>query len=312
MEDIAVSIVCNTFNQEKYIEVALKSFLMQETTFKYEILIHDDASNDNTTNIIKEYQKKYPNLIFPLIQEKNKYSEYIDITLKYQYPRARGKYIALCEGDDFWVDKHKLQKQYDFLENHKEYKMCSNASICADADTLDFKYFMAPSSKDSVLKAKDTILNDGGYLATNSLFFRKDLYDNYPSYGVPLHIDDYQLQLTGSYPNGIYYMSDIMSVYRFKSNNSWSADKNSQNEEDIKKSKEKILDVFNTFTDYHYKSYIDKKIQLDNYKYGMFYKLKKDIKYFFIRKKYEKQLDYIYEIIHSLILNEDTPVEGSL
>lgn len=300
MEEIAVSIVCNTFNQEKYIKTALESFIMQETTFKYEILIHDDASRDNTSNIIKEYQKKYPDLIFPLIQKENKYSEYKDITLEYQYPRARGKYIAFCEGDDFFIDKYKLQKQYDFLEKHKEYKMCANASICIDADTLDFEYFMAPSSKSKTLDVKDIIINDGGYLATNSLFYRKDLYDNYPKYGVPMHIDDYQLQLTGSCPNGIYYMADVMSAYRFMSSNSWSADKDNQKKDDIKKAKEKILEVFNKFTSNKYKLYIDKKKQLDSGKNKKLYKLKKNIKYFFIRKKYEKHLDDIYKIINKL------------
>jgi len=91
---------------------------MQKTTFPFEILIHDDASTDGTADIIREYEAKYPDIIKPIYQRENQYSKGIKISQVYQFPRAQGKYIALCEGDDYWIDPHKLQKQVDYLERN--------------------------------------------------------------------------------------------------------------------------------------------------------------------------------------------------
>ena len=129
-----VSISCITYNHEKYIRDTIESFLMQMTTFPFEILIHDDASTDGTANIIKEYQKKYPDIIYPIYQKENQYSKKIRITATYQLPRARGKYIAICEGDDYWIDPNKLQKQVDFLERNLEYGL-----VCTDIILINEK-----------------------------------------------------------------------------------------------------------------------------------------------------------------------------
>lgn len=119
-----LSIVCHTFNQENYIEETIKGFLLQKTNFQYEIIIHDDASTDKTSEIIKKYENIYPNLIKSIIQTNNKYSININIWAEYTFPAAKGKYIALCEGDDYWTDELKLQKQVDFLEQNIDYTVC--------------------------------------------------------------------------------------------------------------------------------------------------------------------------------------------
>ena len=118
-----VSICCITYNHESYIEQALHGFLMQETSFPFEILIHDDASSDKTPNIIQKYEKKYPDIVKPIYQTENQYSKGNDV-IQINLARSQGKYIAICEGDDYWIDPHKLQKQVDFLETHPEYSMC--------------------------------------------------------------------------------------------------------------------------------------------------------------------------------------------
>lgn len=123
-KDIIVSVDCTAFNHEKFIQQALDGFLSQKTSFPIEILVHDDASTDNTAVIIQEYEKKYPRLIRPIYQTENQYSKGARISFDYQFPRARGKYIAICEGDDYWTDPNKLQMQVDFLEAHPEYSMC--------------------------------------------------------------------------------------------------------------------------------------------------------------------------------------------
>lgn len=122
--EIMVSITCTAFNHEHFIEDAIKGFLMQETDFPFEIVINDDASTDKTADIIKRYSKKYPRLFNSIFQEENQYSKNKDPFKDIIMPVIRGKYIAICEGDDYWTHKHKLQEQVDFLEKHPEYGVC--------------------------------------------------------------------------------------------------------------------------------------------------------------------------------------------
>lgn len=119
-----VSISCTTYNHERYLPDAIKGFLIQETTFPVEILIHDDASTDETPNIIRKYEALYPQLIKPIYQMENQYSKRDGTIGRIQRGRARGKYYATCEGDDYWIDPLKLQKQVDFLENNPQYSFC--------------------------------------------------------------------------------------------------------------------------------------------------------------------------------------------
>lgn len=116
-----VSILCDAYNHEKFIVETLEGFLSQKTTFPFEIIIHDDASTDNTPVILKEFAEKYPLIIKLVLQKGNQYSQKINFWSDITFPMAQGKYIALCEGDDYWIDEQKLQKQVDFLENNTEY-----------------------------------------------------------------------------------------------------------------------------------------------------------------------------------------------
>lgn len=115
---VSVSVIA--YNHEKYIRQCLDGILMQDVNFPYEVLVHDDASPDATADIIHEYEAKYPGIIKPIYQTENQYSQGKCI-FKFNFDRARGKYLAFCEGDDYWTDPGKLQKQVDFLERHSEY-----------------------------------------------------------------------------------------------------------------------------------------------------------------------------------------------
>lgn len=131
-----VSICCLTYNHAAFVAESLDGFLRQETNFGVEILIHDDASTDGTDAIIREYAEKYPDRIFPLYEEVNQctngYSGMMDIV--FNYSRARGKYIAYCEGDDYWTDPLKLQKQVDFMESHPDYSVCFHRCMHLNSD----------------------------------------------------------------------------------------------------------------------------------------------------------------------------------
>ena len=107
---ITVSICCLTYNHEKYIRQCLDGLIMQKTEFDFEILVHDDASSDATQSIINEYVVAYPNLIKPILQIRNQYSQGISPLRQILFPLVKGKYVALCEGDDYWTDPLKLQK----------------------------------------------------------------------------------------------------------------------------------------------------------------------------------------------------------
>ena len=112
-----VSICCTTFNHARYLRQTLDSFLAQECSFPFEILVHDDVSTDGTIEILKEYQARYPEIVKPLFEEENQYSKGVPINETYNFPRAQGRYIALCEGDDYWCDTHKLQRQIAHMES---------------------------------------------------------------------------------------------------------------------------------------------------------------------------------------------------
>jgi glycosyltransferase involved in cell wall biosynthesis len=117
-----VSILCDTFKHEAYLSDALEGFLSQKTNFPFEIIVHEDASPDGTPAILKEFESRYPLLIKPIYQTENQYSNPdVDIWGDITFPKAKGKYIALCEGDDYWIDPYKLQKQVDFLEANPDY-----------------------------------------------------------------------------------------------------------------------------------------------------------------------------------------------
>ena len=219
--EIKVSVICNTYNHENYIEDAIKSFLMQKTNFKFEVLIHDDASTDRTADIIRKYEKRYPDIIKGIYQTENQYSKGKKITKEFQVPRAKGKYIALCEGDDYWIDSNKLQIQYDTLEAHPQIDICAHNNITIHARTcemVDKKYVTKVSER--IASVEEVILGEGGFVATNSLFFRKSVYENELPFRKVMAYD-YTLQIMGALRGGMICLPNFMSAYRFAVPNSY-------------------------------------------------------------------------------------------
>lgn len=164
-----VSICCLTYNHEKFIRECLDGFLMQKTNFAFEVLIHDDASTDMTSQIIKEYEKQHPAIIKPIIQKENQLSKGIRVNTVFNFPRAKGKYIAMCEGDDYWTDPYKLQKQVDFLEANSDYVLCAGKSLVRDGDGLrDFWHSETGEFEFNDIARKN-------FLVTNTVIFRNIL-----------------------------------------------------------------------------------------------------------------------------------------
>lgn len=259
--EIKVSIMCNAYNHERYIRSALDGFVMQKTNFAFEILIHDDASTDKTADIIREYEAKYPNLIKPIYQTENQHSKGIGAPRIFQEPRVQGKYIAFCEGDDYWTDPFKLQKQYDAMEAHPEVDICATASMDMFCDTGETRLFRCPSDHDTILSVEEVIAGGGGFVATASLFYRADLIKNPPEFRKFLYLD-YTMQIYGSLRGGMLYLSDCTTVYRVGVEGSWTQRMKS----DIEKSKQHVekiktmLSLLNQDTDKKYDDVIQKEI----------------------------------------------------
>lgn len=288
--DIMVSIFCNAYNHERYIKDAIESMISQITDFKFEILVHDDASSDKTPLIIQDYETKYPDLIKAIYQKENKYSKGISIGRNYQYPRARGKYIAICEGDDYWIDSYKLQKQVDLLESHLDVDMCAHAAIKVDAESKEILQYIAPYDEETIASMGDVIMGEGGFFATNSLLYRRTLLDNFPEFRLYMNLD-YTLQMHGALRGGIIYIPDVMSAYRWLSIGSWTSKqkKDSILRKEFLNKKNKMLEILDKETNGKHSSVIETRRNLNVFYY--LYGEKKYLKAFSIKNK--KALKYL-------------------
>ena len=173
-----VSICCITFKHENYIRECLDGFIMQKTTFPFEVIVHDDASPDKTADIIREYEAKYPDIIKPIYQTENQHSKKIKSLWKHVFPRVRGKYIAICEGDDFWTEPNKLQMQYDFMEANPDYSLCMHGRYILDCYS---RFFIEdPQPEDFPEKGIDfayRVAMGESLFTTQTMFIRKSVFD---------------------------------------------------------------------------------------------------------------------------------------
>jgi glycosyltransferase involved in cell wall biosynthesis len=210
-----ITILCVTYNQQKYIKECLDGLLSQRAKYSFEILIHDDASTDGTTEIILDYEKKYPQLFKTIIQKENQYSKGIrTIIATFMIDKVESKYIAICEGDDYWVDPYKLQKQVDILEHNEEYGMCYTRARRYLQTTHKFaEVFGSSESQFEQLVFKNTI-------PTLTTLYRTDLYKKYLNEIVPEDqgwlMGDYPMVLWFSLNSKIAFLYDITAVYRYQ------------------------------------------------------------------------------------------------
>lgn len=208
---LMVTIRCITYNHEPYIRQCLEGFVMQKTNFRYEAIVHDDASTDGTAAIIREYAKKYPDIIKPIYETENQYSKHDGSLRRIMDAHMHGKYIATCEGDDYWIDPLKLQKQVDFLEENPEYGLIYT--------NVDFYYQKQNKFERSYItsgklpRSNDFVshLVNGGYIAPCTWLYRRKYMQTYT-----------QSYVDGTFPmaldiwanSKIYFLDEVTTVYR--------------------------------------------------------------------------------------------------
>lgn len=213
-EEILVSIRCCAYNHEPYIRKCLEGFVMQKTDFRFQAVVHDDASTDGTAAVIREFADRYPDIIKPIYSIENQYSKRDGSLPRILNEHMCGKYIAICEGDDYWTDPYKLQKQVDALEANPQYSMCSTACMRMMQETGEEYVFFAPQSK--VYSWKDLIRKNKVVTATTLL--RKEYFDEYNMHVRPtmpkFPMGDYPMWLFMASKGPIIQLEDNTATYR--------------------------------------------------------------------------------------------------
>jgi glycosyltransferase involved in cell wall biosynthesis len=221
-----VSILCTTFNQKRYLEDALRGFLMQRTDFPFEIIIHDDASTDGTIELLHDYADRYPRLIRLIIQSENKYTKGHQI-LPIAAEPARGDYFAICEADDFWIDPNKLQRQIAAMRRHPQYRISFHSCFmgCTDGGAEQFMHTRKTSlvypKKSCVYDNRLLIRAGGGVIPTASIVVSKECIYDLPEWFHACPVGDYFLETLSTEPGGALFLPGAWSFYRLASVGSW-------------------------------------------------------------------------------------------
>lgn len=208
-----VSVCCITYNHENYIEDALEGFLIQETEFPFEIIIHDDASTDKTASIIQEYVEKYPKIIKPILQSENQYREKGFSFIASVYKMCVGEYIALCEGDDYWITPDKIALQVSVMRSNENISMVFSSAIQKQKGKKDFIRNKYPKEGILNVDLKWVIKKGGGFYPTASIIFRSSVLINPPTW-LWMHVTgDYPLAILCKMHGEFFYFNDAQTVY---------------------------------------------------------------------------------------------------
>jgi len=258
---VTVSLVA--FNQAAFIREAIESCLTQKTQFAYEIIIHDDASTDNTAEIILEYAEKYPEIIRPIIQTENQFSKGTEINAQIIIPQAKGKYIAFLEADDYWIDPSKLQTQVDYLESNPDVVMCFTATKRMFPNSSKEPKINRFQNRDTRCEIKDVIRYGGSLVDMGSAVVQRSIFNKIPDWYYYAQTWDLTVPLLSLLHGKIQYMNQVTSVYRYNVSGSWTQ-KNFTQLQRRKKNRIKsikVTDGFDQETNLNYHEYVSKKLQ---------------------------------------------------
>lgn len=268
-KNILVSICCITYNHGKFLRETLDGFFAQKTSFLFEVLIHDDCSTDNTKSIIEEYANKFPEIIFPVFQTENQHSKGLRrMNPRFNFPRARGKYIAMCEGDDYWTDPLKLQKQVDFLESNPDFNLCIHPSLVIN--TISGEKKIRDGFKKDVYQYDDVITKFIG-APTSSFVFRNNIV--FPDWFYSVYGGDRAIVVLNSLRGKIKVLDFVGSVYRIHTGGVDNSYKKNKFALPIRNIKEQFI-YLNVANEKHHKKTISKNI-ISNHIYVLFWSLRK-------------------------------------
>lgn len=226
-----VSVLCNTYNHKTYIEDAIRGFLLQKTSFPFEVIVHDDASIDGTSEIIRCYAREYPKIIKPVIQNENQYNQGKKPTIL-SLRHSIGKYVALCEGDDFWISRDKLSLEVAAASNSACGLVFTSAITLVD-NIVSGR--VGPYGKTSgVVSLDEIIIGSGSYCPTPSLLVTQEIMKELASqeWFLAAPVGDLYIQAYAAIKSGAYFINSDTCVYRIRASGSWTAcEKNLTQEE---------------------------------------------------------------------------------
>lgn len=211
---IMVSVRCIAYNQVQYIRQTLEGFVMQKTTFPFEVIVHDDASTDGTTSVIKEYEERYPEIIHAIYEKENVYSQSIQVLDNIMLKACCGKYTALCEGDDYWTDPYKLQKQVDYMEEHPECGLCYTDCDIYYEESKQWQRSIFHNGYSAIIDNFNPFFSgSGGYKANATWLYRSALAASFVSLE---GVVDTALELLYNFcaVSKIAFLPDVTTVYR--------------------------------------------------------------------------------------------------
>ncbi len=259
---IRVSIYCLTYNHEAYIRNALKCFVKQKTNFRYEVIVHDDASTDKTPEILKEYAEKYPDIFKVILQKENQYSQGVNVVKKYILPIAKGDYIAVCEGDDYWCSEDKLQKQYDTMISNTNCSMVVHNTIRHDVSGMHKDSLFFGWKEVKKLEAENVFW--GWFVHTSSYFAKREIFEK-PEFAFSYWFGDYVRLCLAYHKGDIICLPDVMSVYNWNVPTGVTRINSQTGKKLVEKESLRIsfLEEYNSYTNYKYDEYIRKRVECD-------------------------------------------------
>lgn len=259
-----VSIKILAYNHEKYISQAIESCLMQKTSFPFELVVVDDFSKDHTPEIIQSYSDKNPGLIIPVLQKENQQSKRRQFSIDVVLKNCRGKYIAYCEGDDYWLDPYKLEKQVRLMEADPSISMCFTSIMREFEDGSKKPYIRRYHHGSCFFQPKDVILRLGGFADMVSTVVRKSIFNNIADWYYLSPVGDVPVYLLAMLNGKIFYKDEVMAAYRCRVQNSWTQ-KMDQDKHKKAEVMEKVIAMLNAFdieSQFMFHKYLQRRVNI--------------------------------------------------
>ncbi len=206
-----------TYNHKRYLAQAIDSILMQTVNFDYEVVIGEDCSTDSTREVAIGFQRRFPDRIHLELRERN-----LGVITNFvkTLQACQGQYIALLEGDDYWVSDHKLQKQVDFLDDYPECAICFHNATNVYEDSNQEPHNCVPADQKEISTLKDLLVSN--FIPTCSVMFRRSLFSEFPDWYHLLEMGDWPLHMLNAQHGKIGYINEVMAAHRVHSRGIWS------------------------------------------------------------------------------------------